>query len=111
EVHNDVLLPSPPGPFAVAPFSYRTHAETSFPFPLKVIAGISYRPTPDWNFEFDADYTDWSSLKTVTIKQATPFPPLLPQNIPLTLNWQSSWYYEFGGTRYLGNGWSVSAGY
>ncbi|HTL17148.1 MAG TPA: outer membrane protein transport protein, partial [Patescibacteria group bacterium] len=75
------------------------------------IFGISYRPTPRWNFEFNADYTDWSSLGTLTIQQAAPFPPLLPQNIPLTFNWQPSWYYEFGATRYLANGWSISAGY
>ena len=29
----------------------------------------------------------------------------------VTLNWEPSWYYEFGATRYLGNGWSVSGGY
>ncbi|HUA67216.1 MAG TPA: outer membrane protein transport protein, partial [Candidatus Saccharimonadales bacterium] len=27
------------------------------------------------------------------------------------LDWQSSWYYEFGVTRYFDNGWHVSAGY
>jgi hypothetical protein len=36
---------------------------------------------------------------------------VLPQNIPLVLEWQSSWYYEFGVTRYLDNGWHVSGGY
>ena len=29
----------------------------------------------------------------------------------IAFNWQSSFYYEFGATRYLGGGWSVSAGY
>jgi long-chain fatty acid transport protein len=27
------------------------------------------------------------------------------------LNWQPSWIYEFGVTRYFDNGWHVSAGY
>jgi long-chain fatty acid transport protein len=36
---------------------------------------------------------------------------VLPSSIPLTLDWQSSWYYEFGATRYFDNGWHVSAGY
>jgi long-chain fatty acid transport protein len=35
----------------------------------------------------------------------------LPQDIQLPLQWQSSWYYEFGATRYLSKGWLVSAGY
>ena len=29
----------------------------------------------------------------------------------MTLNWQASWMYEFGVTRYFDNGWHVSAGY
>ena len=108
--YNNVAFP--PGVEAVPAFpEQRVNAGGSFPFPLNAIFGISYRPTPRWNFEFNADYTDWSSLGTLTIQQAAPFPPLLPQNIPLTFNWQPSWYYEFGATRYLANGWSVSAGY
>lgn len=105
DAHND-------SPIIIVPvFTHRSEAEASFPFPLEFVTGISYRPTPNWNFEFDADYTDWSRLQTITVEQATPFPPLLPQNIPLTLDWESSWYYEFGATRYFDNGWHVSAGY
>ncbi len=33
------------------------------------------------------------------------------QSITQPLQWESSWYYEFGATRYLGRGWLVSAGY
>lgn len=86
-------------------------ANADFPFPLKAIFGISYRPTPSWNLEFDADYTDWTTVGTITLRQASP-PPVVPfSNVPLALNLQSSWYYEFGATRYLSNGWHVSAGY
>ena len=79
-------------------------AKANFPFPQNVVCGVSYRPTPKWNIEFNADYTDWSQLGTVAIQQAA-----LPQS--LILNWQSSWYYEFGVTRYFDNGWRISAGY
>ncbi len=105
--HNDVTIPG----FLPAFPQQRVPANADFSFPLSAAFGISYRPTPKWNLEFNADYTDWTTLRTVTVQQAAPFPPLLPQNVPLTLNWESSWYYEFGATRYLGNGWSVSAGY
>jgi long-chain fatty acid transport protein len=111
EFHNDVELPLPGGGAVPAFPRQRVDAEADFPFPLKVISGISFRPTPEWNFEFNADYTGWNALRTVTLEQAAPFPPLLPQDVPLTLNWQSSWYYEFGATRYFNNGWHVSAGY
>jgi long-chain fatty acid transport protein len=94
-------------PFPI--FSQSTAAHADFSFPLIAIFGISYRPTPKWNFEFDADYADWSSLGTVTIQQAAP--TLLGQNIPVTFDWQPSWYYEFGATHYFDNGWHVSAGY
>ena len=39
-------------------------AKADFEFPLTVVFGVSYRPTPKWNLEFDADYTDWSSFGT-----------------------------------------------
>jgi long-chain fatty acid transport protein len=45
--------------------SYRPRTnppKRDFKFPLTVVFGISYRPTPKWNLEFDADYTDWSSF-------------------------------------------------
>ncbi len=81
-----------------------------YPFPLQFSTGISYRPTEKWNLEFDAEYTDWSDLGNLTIHQATPnIVPL--SDIPVAFDWQASWYYEFGATRYFDNGWHVSAGY
>jgi long-chain fatty acid transport protein len=103
EDHNNVALPGFPA------YSSRSAAHADFPFPINAIFGISYRPTTAWNFEFNADYTDWSSLQTVFIEQANS--PVLPKNIPFTLDWEPSWYFEFGGTRFLDNGWHVSAGY
>lgn len=94
----------------VQPTTY-SPASADFPFPPKAIAGISYRPTPKWNLEFDADYTDWGKLQTVTIHQSTP-PPIVPvSNVPATFDWQASCYFEFGATRYFDNGWHVSTGY
>jgi long-chain fatty acid transport protein len=79
-------------------------ADASFAYPQDVLMGVSYRPTPKWNLEFDANYTDWSRLQTVTINQALTLPPIV-------FDWESSWYYELGVTRYFDNGWHVSAGY
>ncbi len=84
-----------------------TSAESKWKFPIKTIVGVSYRPTPKWNLEFNADYTDWGAVQTVNITQTSP-PGF---NFPATLNWMPSWYYEFGATRYLDNGWHVSGGY
>jgi long-chain fatty acid transport protein len=88
------------------------NAAASFTFPLTTVFGVSYRPTPKWNVEFDANYTDWSSFGTTTIQQSPP-PVSNPfqQNIPVNLGWQASWMYEFGVTRYFDNGWHISGGY
>ena len=86
-------------------------AGIDYPFPLQATAGISYRPNEKWNLEFDVEYTDWSSLGNLTIHQSSPNPVVPLSNIPVAFDWQSSWYYEFGATRYFDNGWHVSAGY
>ena len=85
-------------------------AHADFEFPLNLVVGISYRPTPKWNLEFDANYTDWSSFGTINLNQPNP-PPGMKTNAPIILNWQASWIYSFGVTRYFDNGWRVSAGY
>ncbi len=79
-------------------------ARANFAFPEVVIAGYSYRPTPEWNIEADIDWTNWNRLKTVTITKASG-PLVLP------FNWKSSSFYELGATRFFNNGWSVSGGF
>ena len=102
--------------FELQPGVYNTpakrNASMSLNFPMTAVLGVSYRPTPKWNLEFDANYTDWSSFGTATIKQS---PPAVrrpfDQIVPVNLGWQPSWMYEFGVTRYFDNGWHVSGGY
>jgi long-chain fatty acid transport protein len=112
EYYNNVdFAPFGPPPLVPAFPKQRVHAQADFPFPLVAVFGISYRPTPDWNLEFNADYSGWNRLGTVLVRQSAGFGTLIPQNLPIPLNWESSWYYEFGVTRYLRNGWHLSAGY
>jgi long-chain fatty acid transport protein len=110
EAYNSVATPLPNGSYYPA-FSARTDAKVDFQFPLNAVAGVSYRPTTNWNLEVDGEYIDWDSLGTLNIQQAHAVPPLFPQNIPLVLNWQSSWYALVGATRYFDHGWHASAGY
>jgi long-chain fatty acid transport protein len=86
------------------PNPFTESASTRFAFPQNVTFGYSFRPNKKWNFEVDADWTDWSRLKMLTLNK-----PSGIQTVPL--NWSSSWMYEFGATRYFKHGWHVSGGY
>ena len=90
---------------SVAPaFALRQDARAEFEFPQSVTLGWSWRPAPEWNVEFNANWTDWSTFDSVPIRQATPVPAL-------TLNWRSSRYFAWGVTRKFEGGWRASAGY
>jgi len=101
--------------FQLQPRPYNTptqrNAEARFTFPLTAVVGVSYRPTPKWNLEVDANYTGWNSFGTTTIKQSPAVVNPFTNNVLVNLNWKASWMYEFGVTRYFDNGWHVSAGY
>jgi len=88
-----------------APYAPRESADARFEFPQNIVVGWSFRPTPEWNLEFNADWTDWERLNMVTLNQLTSPPVYLP------FNWRSSWFYEWGVTRYFHNGYALSAGY
>src|SRR5262249_39674280 len=66
---------------------------------------VSFRPTEDWNFEFDIDWTDWDNVNTIKVKNT----PL--GDTAIVLNFRSSFMYELGATRQLGKGWFASVGY
>jgi long-chain fatty acid transport protein len=90
-------------PYAPPPYYPRTATGAEIRFPQFVVAGLSFRPTADWNLEFDVDWTDWHSVRQI------PFTgPPLPA---LPLNGISSLMYEFGVTRQLGRGYFCSLGY
>jgi long-chain fatty acid transport protein len=92
------------GTATTAPYAPGESATSTFDFPEVLIAGYSYRPTPQWNFEANIDWTNWSRLKTAVISRPS-------GAVYLPFNWQSSCFYELGVTRYLTSGWHVSAGY
>lgn len=88
----------------------KVDATVRLPFPQIASAGVSYRPTPQWNIEFNVDYTDWNTLNTLTFR-GTRNLGLVPTDLSLQLDWKESWFYEIGVTRYFEDGWYASAGY
>lgn len=95
--HSHLRIPA----FAV---SSDQDGDATINYPGTIRAGYSFRPTSDWNFEVDVEWTDWDRLNTVTLNQGTG-----PVAIPF--NYESSFFYEFGVTRQLPWNASVSAGY
>lgn len=95
---------TPFGPVKVPSSHSRVDADASFDFPQNVVVGYSFRPTPDWNFEFNLDWTDWDSLNTVTLHQSS-------GDVLLPFNWKSSFMYEFGITKKFSHGFHASIGY
>ena len=100
EGHSETI---PTSPFPPYYSSTSTHA--SLRFPQFVAVGASFRPAPDWNFEFDVDWTDWDNVNEILFR-GTPL-----GNIPFVLNYRSSFMYEFGVTKQLGKGYFASVGY
>lgn len=87
---------------ADAPVSFLSgETTTHLDFPQIIVVGLSYRPTTNWNFEFNVDWTDWNTTDFATIEGVGTLP----------LHWTSSFFYEVGATRQLGKGYYVSAGY
>jgi long-chain fatty acid transport protein len=80
-------------------------AEAKLKYPQHIIFGWSYRPTPKWNLEFNVDWTDWERLNTVTLRQDS------GPDFPIAFDWESSFFFEWGVTRYFDGGWNASAGY
>jgi long-chain fatty acid transport protein len=97
--------------------NFKGHADTlqlgsaagsaNYHFPQTLAGGYSFRPTPKWNFEVDGDWSDWTTLRYLRFQSSQP----IYNSITLPFNWSPTWMFEFGATRYLGDGWQVSAGY
>jgi long-chain fatty acid transport protein len=96
--------PTPAGLYKVPGIRSRKSANAEFNLPQSLTLGYSFRPTEDWNFEFDWDWTDWNSLNTVTLHQQS-------GDIALPFNWHSSSMYEFGITKKFSHKFHASVGY
>lgn len=89
----------------IFPSDVKSDTSASLTFPMNIDVGVSYRPNSRWNIEFNIDWTDWDAVNAAVLKTT----PLGDQVFPFHYN--SSFMYELGVTRYLENGYYVSAGY
>lgn len=94
------------GKSTLRPYSPPRGTSVEVDFPQFIMAGVSYRPTPKWNFEIGVDWTDWDSFNSITFQNTSP-----GGSITSAFNWESSWMYHAGGSYYFDNPYYVSAGY
>jgi long-chain fatty acid transport protein len=87
------------------PYAPKTSTSASITFPQFVVVGASYRPNPKWNLEVDVDWTDWDAVNSTT------FHGTASGDIVNVFDYRSSFMYEFGVTRQLGKGYSLSGGF
>ncbi|MDQ8194083.1 outer membrane protein transport protein [Coraliomargarita sp. SDUM461004] len=97
-------------PIAIAPAfpaagTYQSNSSANFDLPQNIDIGVSYRPNEDWNFEINIDWTDFDVVNS-SIIEATPL-----GDVSFPLNYEASFTYEFGVTRYLNDGYYISTGY
>jgi long-chain fatty acid transport protein len=96
--------------------NYEGHSRAGFPgiyqstnvgieFPDNIDLGVSYRPSQNWNFEFNIDWTNWEGVNVSTF-EGTAF-----GDVALPFNYEPGFVYELGVTRQLGDGYWISAGY
>jgi long-chain fatty acid transport protein len=96
------------GDLNLNPFGLEDDASVDLPFPDVITVGYSWRPAPAWNLEVAIDRTNWDLVNTPVLRSAIIAPA---GERPIPFEWKASYYYLFGVTRYLADGWRVSAGY
>ncbi len=87
------------------PAPVETSTTANLNFPANIALGISYRPSAKWNFEVGVDWTDWDSVDDTTL-EGTPV-----GEVVFPFRYESGFMYQFGATRYLNDGYFLSAGY
>jgi long-chain fatty acid transport protein len=84
--------------------SFETRTFEKVTLPQSVDLGYSFKPTKKWKFNFDLEWTDWSSVKQSLISFPDLSGPLqlaqqgvLAINNPQSRNWHSVWSEAIGG--------------
>jgi long-chain fatty acid transport protein len=102
---RDFTVATPFGRLTVPGSSSEEDAHADLQFPQFLTLGYSFLPTPDWNIEVNADWTDWNSLDEIAVFRGDAETGRVP------LHWRSNWFYSLGVTRSWTNGWRASLGY
>ena len=76
---------------------------TDMDIPDYAVVGYSYRPTPQWNIEFDLEWVNWDRFNTFILDSES-------RSLPFAFEWESTFIYEIGASYYWKD-YVFSAGY
>lgn len=86
--------------------SGKSSASLVFPYPQQLIIGYAWEANDRWLFEFNWQYTDWSTVDNLVIAQPAPLPDIVqPQG------WKDSQFYSLGVTYRWNENIELRAGY
>jgi long-chain fatty acid transport protein len=113
ETHLDGMLGTYAAVFGGDHFSIDTDVDLELP--KSVIAGYSYRPSDRWVFNFDVEWTDWSSVEheklvykdPLTVNQAA----VLNTGNPVPRDWDNVWSFAIGAEHKLTDAIALRGGY
>ncbi|MES2475355.1 MAG: outer membrane protein transport protein [Verrucomicrobiota bacterium] len=80
-------------------------ASLDFMTPASLAGGYAYSPCKEWTFEANVEWMNWDQFNSFDLKSPTTGSNTTP------FNWNSNFIYSVGATRFLEDGWSISAGY
>ncbi len=110
---NALFSPFLPNPVV----STHTHGRTQVGLPGIFLAGISTTALPDWNFEFDVQYTTWNHFNDIVVDMdpGLSLNPLLglttSDQLSLQEDWENGWGFHLGTEYHYTKDFAVRAGY
>lgn len=98
---------------ATSPYSrtrVTSDVSTKVTLPSSVGLGVAWKPNDRTTLEFDAEWTEWSTMEKLQFEFSGPqFANF--NNKPKPLNWKDVWCYKAGGQYALTNNVDLRAGY
>lgn len=93
------------GTTSYQPLELTSESSMAIELPDILTVGYSYKPNQNWDLGLDLEYIRWSSFSETTITNS----PL--GDLPQVFNWENGYIWQLGFTRFLENGYALSAGY
>ncbi len=80
-------------------------ASLDFMTPASLAGGYAYSPCKEWTFEANIEWVNWDQFNSFDLKSGS------TGSTQKDFNWNSNFIYSVGATRFLEDGWSISAGF